>query len=181
MSLTKNVYIMNNELIQSYEYCTNPHLEIHVVLVFLLTVVLAVLTVLFFIKIIKVAKNILYSFKLKLKNIKDKNKHIINNNKYIEIFNKDTKQYIYYFNELFFEKINSKYMQIPFDSPLFNEINFNKYHIYKRTDNNINVPQYMITMNLPSSIYDEIDYTLTAKFTAFHLKCLNVKQYIEKI
>lgn len=177
---------MNNELIQSYEYCTNPHVEIinldNAVVVFFLMLVLAVLTVLFFKIIIKVAKNILYSFKLKLKNIKDKNKNKlkINNNKYIEIFNKDTKQYIYYFNELFFEKINSKYLQIPFDSSLFNEVSFNKYRIYKRTDNNINFPQYIITMNLPGSIY-EIDYTLTSKFTSFHLKCLNVKEYIENI
>lgn len=178
---------MNNELIQSYEYYKNPQVEIikiinldGVIQAFCLILVLAIFTILFFKVIIKAAKNILYMFKLKLKNIKDKNKHKINNNKYIEIFNKDTKQYLYYFNELFFEKINSKYMQIPFDSPLFNEVNFNKYHIYKRTDDNINFPQYIITINLPGSIY-EIDYTLTSKFTSFHLKCLNVKQYIEKI
>jgi len=118
-----------------------------------------------------------------------KMKNIVNEDpdeKYIKIFNPNNNDFIYYSNDNFFQKINNKFLKIPFDSEILNfklkdgrslfiwkidEIFSNECYKYK----------YILDVEDGNHFKYSKDRELTEKFKLYCRKNEKVRYYVENL
>jgi hypothetical protein len=108
------------------------------------------------------------------------------NEKYIKIFDKINNVFIYYNNDNFFQKINNKFLKIPFDSKILNYqlINETSLFIWK---NGVIFSEEHYDYEYILDVADEhkskwnIDYELTKKFISYCKKNEKVRHYVENL
>lgn len=138
--------------------------------------------------------------KFSIKNIFDKLKEkcfkknvlkaLITDHNFLEIYDERTNDFVYYLNDKFFNKINGKFIEIPFNNDTFN-YDWNTRSIFKYyedEDDRSNLkkyPKYIISIN--SSRISKIkknyhtDWDLTEKFHNFCKKNEKTKYYVENL
>lgn len=138
--------------------------------------------------------------KFSIKNIFDKLKEkcfkknvlkVLNkDHNFLEIYDERTNDFVYYLNDKFFNKINGKFIEIPFNRDIFN------YDWYIRSifkydgdeDNQSNLekyPKYIISINYLRNFKNRKDYRtdwkLTEKLHDFCKKNEKTKYYVENL
>lgn len=138
--------------------------------------------------------------KFSIKNIFDKLKEkcfkknvlkaLNKNHNFLEIYDERTNDFVYYLNDKFFNKINGKFVEIPFNKDIFN-YDWNTRSIFKYDEDEVDqldlekYHKYIIlkdTLRISKNRKNyHTDWDLTEKFHNFCKKNEKTKYYVENL